>query len=85
MPVEHVCRAIAIDDLALAVSAWRYICDGCGARETFPDNPMPEGRSEVDANRRGWHISILHDEECYCPTCWTLDMHTKSAAMRSSP
>jgi hypothetical protein len=71
MPIEHVHRAVLIDDLALTVSAWRYICDRCGHRETFPDHPMPEGRSEFDASKRGWNHSCLDDEQCVCPACIT--------------
>lgn len=73
MPVESVHRSVLIDDLALSVSAWRYICDRCGTRETFPDHPMPEGRSECEASRKGWRISVVHDEECHCPTCCAVE------------
>lgn len=71
MPVEQVIRSVAIDDLAVCVSAWRYICDGCGRRDTFPDSPMPEGHSEFDASRKGWIISWDYDDReiCRCPGC----------------
>ena len=69
MPVERVIRAVLIDDLALTVSAWRYVCDGCGRRDVFPDHPMPEGRSEFEAQQKGWRIGILDEETCYCPSC----------------
>lgn len=70
MPVEQVFRAIAIDDLAISVSAWRWICDVCGRRETFPDVPMPEGASEFDPGNRGWRLNWRTDgEACICPTC----------------
>jgi hypothetical protein len=74
MPVEHVTRAVAIDDLALMISAWRWICDDCGRRDTFPDAPMPEGCSETDAQRKGWVVRWGPDsdgEKCRCPTCRT--------------
>lgn len=70
MPVEHITRAVKIDDLALLISAWRWVCDRCGRRDTFPDNPMPEGSSELDAQRRGWKVvwSPKSDgEQCRCP------------------
>jgi hypothetical protein len=69
MPIEHVERAVIIDDLLLSVSAWRYICDGCGNRGTFPDSPMPEGMSEREAGKAGWFIRGIDDEQCFCPAC----------------
>lgn len=71
MPVEFVARSLTIDDLAIQVTAYRYICDGCGSRGTFPDNPMPEGHSEVDASRKGWRIywDVDDQERCRCPHC----------------
>lgn len=77
MPIEYVTRAVAIDDLAVMVTAYRWICDRCGFRETFPDSPMPEGRSEFDARRRGWGIFWDAEdlENCSCPTCRALYSH----------
>jgi hypothetical protein len=72
MPVEHVTRAVKIDDLPLLISAWRWVCDGCGRRDTFPDIPMPDGASEMDAQRTGWKIMWGPDsdgEKCRCPNC----------------
>jgi len=72
MPVEQVIRAVAIDDLAICVQAWRWICDDCGRRDTFPDLPMPEGHSEMDAQRKGWKIRWDHESDgelCRCPGC----------------
>jgi hypothetical protein len=70
MPIEHVTRAVAIDNLAVFVSAYRYVCDHCGNRETFADVPMPEGNSEFDAQRRGWRILWENDGEgAQCPAC----------------
>lgn len=72
MPVEQVIRAVAIDDLAICIQAWRWICDDCGRRDTFPDIPMPEGRSEMEAQQKGWLIrwDIESDGElCRCPQC----------------
>jgi hypothetical protein len=72
MPVEQVIRAIAIDDLAICISVWRWICDDCGARSTFHDDPMPDGHSEMDAQNKGWKMvwSVQSDGEmCRCPGC----------------
>lgn len=72
MPVEQIIRAVAIDDLAICVQAWRWICDECGRRDTFADIPMPEGHSEMDAQRKGWRIlwgPESDGELCRCPGC----------------
>lgn len=71
MPIEQVSRTILIDDLAVAVSAWRWICDACGHRQSFHDNPMPDGISEMAAQHRGWRIdwSTGDGEACKCPAC----------------
>lgn len=73
MPVKQITRGVTIDGLFVSVSAWRWTCDNCGHRETFPDNPMPEGRSESDATRSGgWHLRWREPEGCVCSGCWTL-------------
>lgn len=74
MPVEQVTRAVAIDRLAICVSAYRYICDTCGDRDTFPDDPMPEGSSAADASRKGWRLYPgPDDDQCAkCPHCCRL-------------
>jgi late competence protein required for DNA uptake (superfamily II DNA/RNA helicase) len=72
MPIEHVSRTVVIDELTVQVEVDRYICDRCNHRNTFYDVPMPFGCSEFDASRKGWQISIVHDEEVYCPSCVAL-------------
>ncbi len=74
MPIERVIKSVLFDDLVVGCSAWRYICDSCGYRECFPDVPMPEGRSEMDASRRGWRLSYI-DEGCTCPECVARDAY----------
>jgi len=71
MSVEQVLKAVFIDELNVTVSAWRWTCKTCGFHETFPDNPMPEGRSEFDHQQRGWQLlySDGDEGECLCPTC----------------
>jgi hypothetical protein len=83
MPVEQIIRAVAIDDLAICVQAWRWICDDCGRRDTFADIPMPEGHSEIDAQRKGWRIrwDLASDGElCRCPGCCA--RRTKALALQ---
>ena len=70
MPVEHVSRTVTIDDLAIVVTAWRYVCDTCGRVDAFADVPMPEGHNEWDAQRRGWRFCIGgENDRCKCPSC----------------
>ena len=72
MPVENVHRAVLIDDLSITVSAWRWICDACGSRETFHDNPRPPDVSGWAAQNKGWKILWGPDtdgEKCACPAC----------------
>lgn len=69
MSVEHVHRAIAIDNLAISVSVWRYICDECGFRETFHDSPKPSEISEFAPTQRGWLHTYSDGDGCICPGC----------------
>ena len=71
MPVDQIARAVAINDLSVIVTAWCYVCDDCGRRDTFPDVPMPEGRSEFEASQKGWRMRMDSDdnEMCRCPSC----------------
>jgi hypothetical protein len=84
MPVEQVIRAVAIDDLAICVQAWRWICDDCGRRDTFADIPLPEGHSEMDAQRKGWRVrwdQASDGELCRCPGCCA---HRSASALSPS-
>lgn len=88
MPVEQVIRAVAIDDLAVCVQAWRWICDDCGRRDTFADIPMPEGHSEMDAQRKGWVVRWDHGSDgelCRCPSCCARRSPALSPADREAP
>lgn len=82
MPIEQVFRTVAVEDLAVPVSVWRFICDDCGLRQAFPDNPMPEGHSESDHTRAGWSIYYEDDDEkAHCPRCCAAHSEKVSAAM----
>jgi hypothetical protein len=70
MAVEHVTRTMAIDNLVINVSAWRYTCDKCAVREAFHDDPRPYGVSEATAQQRGWRIVYGPGDgepACHCP------------------
>lgn len=86
MPVEQIIRAVAIDDLAVCIQAWRYVCDDCGRRDTFPDIPMPEGRSEMEPQRKGWVIrwDAGDGELCRCPNCSMAKARTLRARLASA-
>jgi hypothetical protein len=87
MPVEQIIRAVAIDDLAICIQAWRYICDDCGRRDTFPDIPMPEGRSEMEPQRKGWVIRWDYGSDgelCRCPQCATKKSRAVAAKLADS-
>jgi hypothetical protein len=81
-PVEQVTRVVAINDLAICVTVWRWICDDCGRRETFADSPMPEGHSEMDAQRKGWKVrwdAESDGELVRCPGCISRNISLKTS------
>jgi hypothetical protein len=87
MPVEQIIRAVAIDDLAICIKAWRWICDDCGRRDTFPDSPMPEGCSELAPQQKGWRIrwdAASDGELCRCPQCSARNYKAVAAKLKKT-
>ena len=56
MPIEHVSQIVTFDNLCVEVSVYRYICDNCGRRECFHDEPTPYGEKIPTPSERGWEI-----------------------------
>jgi hypothetical protein len=66
MAIEHVTRSITFDSLVVDIAVDRYICDHCGARESFLD----EGTDTPEGN--GWRLVYpIGDGEdgCHCKRC----------------
>jgi len=84
MSVELVSKTVAFEGLIVPVWAWRWVCDGCGFAEAFPDRPMVDGFHEWSARERGWRLryGVEDAERCLCPTCVALDRSPSAIEQR---
>jgi hypothetical protein len=80
MPIEHVTRGLQFENLYVEVSVERWICDNCGRRQAFHDNPQPPYGDAPPPNpeRLGWKLKFPLDdgseEGCTCPKCYAEQM-----------
>lgn len=71
--IEYVSKMVGFDNLLVEVSAFRYICNVCGARECFHDVPTPYMEIVPTPTGRGWsHGLAIEDGEeqpVFCTNC----------------
>ena len=90
MPVEYVTRGLSFENLYVEITVCRYICDDCGRRECFHDNPTaPIDENHRTPDEQGWALLYSHDDGaeqgCRCRRCADVVRERVAERFRPTP